>query len=175
MAYMKRNSKKVNGIFSILIAVAVLSSLCGCGNGRDVNQFVSEPEAAAVQTADTQQAEVQYVAQDVPEEMQSGGDLDVVMPSADDDEWYKKGNIYTDDNGRRLEVYFNDEGMLEFVIDGLSLYYTMADKFQQENNWRIYTCDDGTIIVYYPGTPAHLEISDGEYAGLYEAGGDKMK
>lgn len=35
--------------------------------------------------------------------------------------------------------------------------------------------DDGTMIIYYPGEPAHLEISDGDYAGLYEAGGDKMR
>lgn len=61
--------------------------------------------------------------------------------------------------------------MLGFSIDGLSMYYTTVDNYQLENNWMIYTCDDGTVIIYYPGTPAHLEISDGEYAGLYEADG----
>lgn len=31
------------------------------------------------------------------------------------------------------------------------------------------------MIVYYPGDPAHLEICDGDYAGLYEADSDKVK
>lgn len=65
--------------------------------------------------------------------------------------------------------------MIEFAVNGLSLYYTTVDNFQFENNWRIYACDDGTTISYYPGEPAHLEICDGDYAGLYEAGGDKVK
>ena len=65
--------------------------------------------------------------------------------------------------------------MLNFTVNGLSLYFTTVDNFQQENNWKVYTCDDDTMIIYYPGEPAHLEISDGDYAGLYEAGGDKMR
>ena len=105
----------------------------------------------------------------------SGGDLDVVVPDAADDDWYMKGNIYTDDEGNRLEVFFNDHGTLEFAVNGLSMYITTVDNFQQENNWKVYTCDDGTIIGYFPGEPAHIEICDGDYAGLYEAGGDKVR
>ncbi|MDE7430713.1 MAG: hypothetical protein K2N34_02175 [Lachnospiraceae bacterium] len=108
------------------------------------------------------------------EKESSGEDLDKVVPSAADDDWYVKGNIYTDDKGNRLEVFFNDYGTLEFAVNGRSLYFTTVDNFQQENNWKVYTCDDNTMIGYYPGEPAHLEICDGEYAGLYEAGGDKM-
>ncbi len=112
---------------------------------------------------------------DSPENVESGEDLNEVQADGADDDWYKKGNVYTDDAGRRLEVFFDDDGMLQFAVDGLSLYDTMADRCQQENNWKIYTCDDGTMIVYYPGDPAYLEISDGEYAGLYKEGGDKVK
>ncbi len=111
----------------------------------------------------------------VSETGQPGEDLDVVGQGAGDNQWYMSDNVYTDDAGRRLEVSFDDYGMLDFSVDGLSLYYTNAADFQQENNWQIYTCDDGTVIVYYPGEPAHLEISDGEYAGVYEEGGDKVK
>lgn len=109
------------------------------------------------------------------EEATSGEDLDVVEPDPVDDNWYMKGSIYTDDKGNRLEVLFNDHGTLEFAVNGLSVYFTTADNFEYENNWRVYTCDDGTMIVYYPGEPAHIEIYDGDYAGLYEAGGDKVK
>ena len=105
----------------------------------------------------------------------SGEDLDVVVPDPAEDDWYMKENVYTDDKGNRLEVFFNDYGALNFAVNGLSLYYTTVDNFQQENNWKVYTCDDGTMIGYYPGEPAHLEICDGDYAGLYEAGGDKVR
>lgn len=54
------------------------------------------------------------------------------------------------------------------------MYITTVDNFQQENNWKVYTCDDGTIISYFPGEPAHIEIGDGDCAGLYEEGGDKV-
>lgn len=60
-------------------------------------------------------------------------------------------------------------------ISGLSLYYTTVDNFQLENNRRIYTCDGGMTIIYYPGNPVLLEISDGDYAGLYEEASDKVK
>ena len=103
------------------------------------------------------------------EKATSGEDLDVVVPNAADDDWYMKKNIYTDDKGNRLEVFFNDYGTLEFAVNGLSLYITTVDNFQQENNWKIYTCDDGTMIGYFPGEPAHLEICDGDYAGLYKS------
>lgn len=108
------------------------------------------------------------------EKATSGEDLDVVVPNPADDDWYTKGSIYTDDKGNRLEVFFNDYGTLEFAVNGLSMYTTTVDNFQQENNWKVYTCDDGTMIGYFPGEPAHIEIGDGDYAGLYEAGGDKM-
>ena len=54
------------------------------------------------------------------------------------------------------------------------MYITTVDNFQQENNWKVYTCDDGTIISYFPGEPAHIEIGDGDCAGFYEEGGDKV-
>lgn len=150
----KRNGKC---ILNVLAVATVVCSICGgCGSQSNVN------------LSDTQQISEAPVVQ---EDTQAGEDLDVVEPDAADDKWYMQGNVYTDDNGRRLEVYYDDEGMLEFAIDGLSMYYTTVDNYQLENDWRIYTCDDGTVIIYYPGTPAHLEISDGEYAGLYQADG----
>ena len=88
----------------------------------------------------------------------AGNDLDHIEPDPADDDWYKKGSVYKDSDGHSLEVFFNDEGMLEFAVDGLSLYFTSVDNVQFENNWRIYSCDDGTMIVYYPGAPAHIEI-----------------
>lgn len=81
----------------------------------------------------------------------------------------KLSSRHMGENGHSLEVFYDDEGMLQFAVDGLSLYFTSVDNFQVENNWRIYTCDDGTMIVYYPGSPAHVEISSGDYEGLYEA------
>lgn len=50
------------------------------------------------------------------EKASSGEDLDVAVPNAADDDWYVKGNIYTDDKGNRLEVFFNDYGTLEFAM-----------------------------------------------------------
>lgn len=178
--------KNVKGILGILTVAIVLCSGCGGRGGNETDQSGSAAESAdaqatAVQTTDTPtdttQAvdmppkEVQATVQDASKDIQPVEDLDVVEPDAADDKWYMAGTVYTDDTGRRLEVFFDDVGMLEFSVDGLSLYYTSADGFQQENNWKVYTCDDGTMIIYYPGNPAHLEISDGEYAGLYEAGG----
>lgn len=182
MAGMKRDCKKVKGVLAVAV---MLCSLYGCGNRDDADQPANMVEITmaeaddtrtdTVQTKDRQETEAQPIVHDVPQDTQSGEDLDVVVPDPADDEWYKEENIYTDDNGRKLEVFFDDEGMLEFAVDGLSLYYTTVDDFQLENNWKIYTCNDGTVIIYYPGDPAHLEISDGEYAGLYEAGSDKIK
>lgn len=149
-----RNTKRA---LSVLIAAWMLCSLCGCESTEDAN-----PSAGA-----------QSVVQTDPQDTQSGKDLDEEETGTVDDDWYRKGNVYADDNGRRLEVFFDDEGMLEFAVDGLSLYYTTVDNFQKENNWRIYTCDDGMTVIYYPGDPAHIEISDGDYAGLYEERGDK--
>lgn len=149
----RRKSEWIVGILAVLL-------LCsGCGSRDDAKESVSMVEEPTVQPD----------GQDTSEGAQSGEDLDVVSPDAADDTWYKSGSVYVDENGRRLEVFFDDEGMLQFAVDGLSLYNTMANDFQLENNWRIYTCDEGTTIIYYPGTPAKLEISDGEYAGVYEA------
>lgn len=193
---------KVRGVFSVWMAALALCSLwaCSSGNSTDVPEKVTEAESAAtddlveplavkeetgnVQASEEQKDDKQVskkrqgdkrVSEEQEAGEQAGEDLDVIEPDAADDDWYRKGNVYTGDNGHRLEVFFDDEGMLEFAVDGLSLYYTTVDHYQRENNWRIYTCDDGTAIVYYPGEPAHLEISDGDYAGLYQEGGDKVK
>ncbi|MDE5588485.1 MAG: hypothetical protein K2J60_04995 [Acetatifactor sp.] len=106
--------------------------------------------------------------QSVSGDEDAGNDLDYIEPDPADDNWYMKGSIYKDSEGRRLEVFFDDEGMLEFAVDGLSMYYSSVNRVEFENNWRIYSCDDGIMIIYYPGEPAHIEISDGDYAGLYE-------
>lgn len=151
---MKGHKKFMLGMLNMFGILTVLCS--GCGGGEDAGEPVSMGEVAVVQ--------------DTVGNTQSGEDLNAAETAADE-EWYKNGDVYTDENGRRLEVSYDDEGMLQFAVDGITLFFTSADKFQQENNWKIYTCDDGTVIVYYPGSPAHLEISDGEYAGLYEAGG----
>ena len=41
-----------------------------------------------------------------------------------------KNRVYKDSDGHSLEVFFNDEGMLEFAVDGLSLYFTSVDSVQ---------------------------------------------
>lgn len=195
----KRNVRCLIGIF---MAAAMLCGLNGCGdaddNGDD-GRVVIEVEDKQVTEQDTFSEKEQTASSEESKETEkaasveksekadrvesgektekepSGEDLDKVLPSAADDEWYIKGNIYTDDKGNRLEVFFNDYGTLEFAVNGLSLYITTVDNFQQENNWKVYTCDDGTMIGYYPGEPAHIEICDGDYAGIYEAGGDKVR
>lgn len=193
--------KKVKYLMAAFMGVIMLCGLNGCGNiddYEDMEQIVVEvgDEQTVIEMEDEQFAnnmeDEQIVERDNSGEMNeinttprkehndaentaSGGDLDVVVPDAADDDWYMKGNIYTDDEGNRLEVFFNDHGTLEFAVNGLSLYFTTVDNFQQENNWKVYTCDDGTMIGYYPGEPSHLEITDGDYAGLYEAGGDKVR
>ncbi len=176
---MKRNIRYLMVVF---MAVVMLFGLNGCSINAQV-----ETEPIVIEVEDGQTVEEvenkQIVEQDnsgwiegtAPneehsdiEKASSGEDLDKVVPSAADDDWYMKGNIYTDDKGNRLEVFFNDYGVLEFAVNGLSMYITTVDNFQQENNWKVYTCDDGTIIGYFPGEPAHIEIGDGDYAGLYE-------
>ncbi len=186
---------------SIFMTAIMLCSLVGCGGSDESGQTVDMAEEQEVnqvtdiverqesnQVTDMGEARENNQAADMGEiqesghgvesenlsEASSGEDLDVVVPDSVDDDWYKKGNVYTDDNGRRLEVFFNDEGMIEFAIDGLSVYFTSVGTCQLENNWRIYTCDDGTMIVYYPGDPAHIEISGGDYEGLFEESGDKV-
>ncbi|MDE7179254.1 MAG: hypothetical protein K2O59_15715 [Lachnospiraceae bacterium] len=195
----KRNVRCLIGIFMV---AAMLCGLNGCGdaddNGDD-GRVVIEVEDKQVTEQDTFSEKEQTASSEESKETEkaasveksekadrvesgektekepSGEDLDKVLPSAADDEWYIKGNIYTDDKGNRLEVFFNDYGTLEFAVNGLSLYITTVDNFQQENNWKVYTCDDGTMIGYYPGEPAHIEICDGDYAGIYEADGDKVR
>lgn len=162
------NVKEKYRVCSFMTAI-MLCCLVGCGSSDESGQTVDVVEEQEVnQVTDT--GENQESGQGTA----SGEDLDVVVPDPADDDWYMKGNIYTDNNGRILEVFFNDEGMIEFAIDGLSAYFTSVGTCQLENNWRIYTCDDGTMIAYYPGDPAHIEISGGDYEGLYEEGGDKV-
>ena len=194
--------KNVRCLIGIFMAVAMLFGLNGCGDANDNGddgQVAIEVEDKQVTEQDTFSEKEQTASSEESKETEkaasveksekadrvesgektekepSGEDLDKVLPSAADDEWYIKGNIYTDDKGNRLEVFFNDYGTLEFAVNGLSLYITTVDNFQQENNWKVYTCDDGTMIGYYPGEPAHIEICDGDYAGIYEAGGDKVR
>ena len=162
--------KNAGYLISIFMVVAMLCSLSGCSdiNGNDdAGQTITEIEYEQI-TAENEQ----IIEKDSPDETDktasSGEDLDVVVPNPADDDWYMKVNIYTDDKGNRLEVFFNDYGTLEFAVNGLSMYITTVDNFQQENNWKVYTCDDGTMIGYFPGEPAHIEICDGDYAGLYE-------
>lgn len=154
-------NRKVKFVLSILAGMLVLGSLGGCGsNSGDKEQTVIIME---------KQEEGKPAEKSPASEEASGEDLDVVTPDPEDDDWYKKGTVYTSENGHNLEVFFDDEGMLQFAVDGISLYFTSADNFQLENDWRIYTCEDGTVIVYYPGNPAHIEIGSGDYEGLYEA------
>lgn len=195
----KMEKRNVKGVVGVLIAASVVCNLFGCSGGDNAEQPENAVLEEASSAADTETAVIQAVgaetsaapaadtgtasaqptqepvAQGNLQNAQSGEDLDVVEPNAADDDWYRRGDIYTDDNGRKLEAFYNDDGMLEFAVDGLSLYYTTADDYQSENDWRIYTCDVGTVVIYYPGTPAHLEIPDGEYAGIYEAGGSKAE
>ncbi|MBD5443998.1 MAG: hypothetical protein HDR29_00420 [Lachnospiraceae bacterium] len=195
---MKKNVRYLMVIFMILV---MLSGLNGCSSNNndgdteeiitkvDDKQISNEAEDKQIvehdssgmmdETAQNEKSNntenVLNEEQNATEDSASGDDLDVIEPDPADDNWYMKGNIYTDDKGNQLEVLFNDYGTLEFAVNGLSVYFTTADNFEYENNWRVYTCDDGTMIVYYPGEPAHIEIYDGDYAGLYEAGGDKVK
>lgn len=173
--------KNVRCLIGIFMAVAMLCGLNGCSDANDNGddgRVVIEIEDKQVTEQDTFNETEHTASSEESKETEkelSGEDLDKVLPSSADDDWYIKGNIYTDDKGNRLEVFFNDYGTLEFAVNGLSLYITTVDNFQQENNWKVYTCDDDTMIIYYPGEPAHLEICDGDFAGLYEAGGDKVK
>lgn len=167
-------TKNAKCLFGIFLTTIMLCGLNGCGSNNDVNPAAPQ-EQERIQS--TGISETQNIVQDTSStasDTSSGEDLDVTAPSTADDDWYRKGNVYTDESGHRLEVFYDDEGMLNFAVDGLSLYYTTVNNYQLENDWRIYTCDDGTTIIYYPKEPAHLEICDGDYAGIYEAGGDKV-
>ncbi len=145
----------------VIVFFAVLLLCSGCGRQEDTEGSVNKVENPVIQESVSTEAETQtadiLMVKDAPE------------ANAADDTWYKSGSVYVDENGHRLEVFFDDEGALQFAVDGLSLYNAMANDFQTENDWKIYTCDDGTTVIYYPGAPAHLEISDGEYAGVYES------
>lgn len=148
--------KKARDLINALMAVVILCSLSGCGiqgNGD------SESAAPSENLSEDEHA--------APNEKP-----DEAAPIAIEDDWYMKGNVYTDAKGNRLEIFFNDEGMIEFAVNGLSLYYTTTDNYQPKDNGRIYACDDGTTILLYPGEPSRLEISDGDYAGIYECDSD---
>lgn len=125
----------------------------------DGNSDTAKPNAAKPNTAESNTME-----------------LDVVEPNVANDDWYMRENIFIDDKGNRLEVSFDDYGMLYFAVNGLTLYSAEADNFQQENNWRVYICDnDTTMIIYYPDEPARLEIQNGDCAGLYEISAEKIR
>lgn len=185
---MKKNARCLIGIFMMMAMLCGFGGCTGNDNNWDAGQNVVEvgdytivAEDIIDQTEEANLNEERIETENATsseennktEMAASGEDLDVVVPSAADDNWYMKGNVYTDDKGNQLEVFFDDYGMIEFAVNGLSMYYTTVDHFQRENNWKAYTCDDGTMIIFYPGEPAHLEICDGDYAGLYEEGGDK--
>lgn len=129
------------------------------GNSDTAKPNIAEPNAAKQNTAESNTME-----------------LDVVEPNVADDDWYMRENIFIDDKENRLEVSFDDYGMLYFAVNGLTLYSAEADNFQQENNWRVYICDDDTtMIIYYPDEPARLEIQNGDCAGLYEISAEKIR
>lgn len=129
------------------------------GNSDTAKPNIAEPNAAKPNTAESNTME-----------------LDVVEPNVADNDWYMRENIFIDDKGNRLEVSFDDYGMLYFAVNGLTLYSAEADNFQQENNWRVYICDnDTTMIIYYPDEPARLEIQNGDCAGLYEISAEKIR
>lgn len=158
--------KNVRYMMVVFMAVVMLCGLNGCSSindNADTEQFVEQDTSGRMGETET----ILNEEHNDTEKETSGETLDVVVPNPADDDWYMKGSIYTDDKGNQLEVFFNDHGTLEFAVNGISMYFTQVDNFEQENNWKIYTCDDGTMIAYYPGEPAHLEISDGDYAGLY--------
>ena len=169
---MKKNVRCLIGVFMTVVMLCGLGGCSGNDNNGDAERTVSEDRDKESATEDilgkTEETALSEENIGTGKAM-PGEDLDVATLNADDDDWYMNGDVYTDDKGNRLEVFFNDYGTLEFAVNGLSLYFTTVDSFQQENNWKVYTCDDGTMIIYYPGEPAHLEISDGDYAGIYEA------
>lgn len=178
LSMMKKNVRNLMGAIMAVVMLCEVSGCSGMNSHEDIGQNVNGVENKQITEEDNSSGMEETVSnkEHSDTEMKAPDeDLDVVESDAADDEWYTKGNIYTDDKGNQLEVFFNDYGTLEFAVNGLSMYITTASGFQQENDWKIYTCDDGTMIIYYPGEPAHLEISDGDYAGLYEAGGDKMR
>lgn len=187
---MKKNERYMMVVFMAVVMFCGLNACSSIEDNGDIEQIITEVEneQTIAGTEDEQFAteveDKQIVEQDSSsgtgetetvlneednhtEKATSGEDLDVVVPNAADGDWYMKGSIYKDDKGNQLEVIFNDYGTLQFAVNGLSMYFTQVDNYEQENNWKLYTCDDGTMIAYFPGEPAHLEISDGDYAGLY--------
>ncbi len=174
---MKKIVRYLTGAIMAAVMLCEMSGCSGTNSHEDIEQSVNGVENKQI-TEENNSSEIEETVSNKEHhdtEMEaSGEDLDVVESDAADDDWYMKGNIYTDDKGNQVEVSFNDYGTLEFVVNGLSMYITTVSGFQQENDWKIYTCDDGTMIIYYPGEPAHLEISGGDYAGLYEANENYM-
>lgn len=183
----KKNVRYLTGAF---VVMAMLCGLYGCSSidgSEDIGQGVIEAEDKKNTEQDsfseTEEITPNEEHNDTEKAASDGNsdtaepntakpntvELDVVEPNAADDDWYMRENIFIDDKGNRLEVSFDDYGMLYFAVNGLTLYSAEADNFQQENNWRVYTCDDDTtMIIYYPDEPARLEIKNGDYAGLYE-------
>lgn len=189
----KKNVRYLTGAF---VVMAMLCGLYGCSSidgSEDIGQGVIEAEDKKNTEQDsfseTEEITPNEEHNDTEKAASDGNsdtaepntakpntvELDVVEPNAADDDWYMRENIFIDDEGNRLEVSFDDYGMLYFAVNGLTLYSAEADNFQQENNWRVYTCDDDTtMIIYYPDEPARLEITNGDYAGLYEISAEKI-
>lgn len=189
----KKNVRYLTGAF---VVMAMLCGLYGCSSidgSEDIGQGVIEAEDKKNTEQDsfseTEEITPNEEHNDTEKAASDGNsdtaepntakpntvELDVVEPNAADDDWYMRENIFIDDKGNRLEVSFDDYGMLYFAVNGLTLYSAEADNFQQENNWRVYTCDDDTtMIIYYPDEPARLEIKNGDYAGLYEISAEKI-
>ncbi|GFI17970.1 hypothetical protein IMSAGC009_03142 [Lachnospiraceae bacterium] len=189
----KKNVRYLTGAF---VVMAMLCGLYGCSSidgSEDIGQGVIEAEDKKNTEQDsfseTEEITPNEEHNDTEKAASDGNsdtaepntakpntvELDVVEPNAADDDWYMRENIFIDDKGNRLEVSFDDYGMLYFAVNGLTLYSAEADNFQQENNWRVYTCDDDTtMIIYYPDEPARLEITNGDYAGLYEISAEKI-
>lgn len=189
----KKNVRYLTGAF---VVMAMLCGLYGCSSidgSEDIGQGVIEAEdkknTEQNSFSETEEITPNEEHNDTEKAASDGNsdtaepntakpntvELDVVEPNAADDDWYMRENIFIDDEGNRLEVSFDDYGMLYFAVNGLTLYSAEADNFQQENNWRVYTCDDDTtMIIYYPDEPARLEITNGDYAGLYEISAEKI-
>lgn len=160
-----RNMKKVKRSIILTAALAAILGLTAC-RGQEAG-----PGEESMQTE-------QNVGEDStaekPEGLEdAGGDGDQAAPDPAEDDWYTRGIVYKNDSGNSVEVFFDDYGMLEFAVDGISMYYSSVDRVQYENNWRLYECDGDIMIIYYEGEPARLEISGGDFAGMYEAEGEK--
>lgn len=86
-------------------------------------------------------------------------------------DWYTTYNeFYNANNDVSLEIAWLDDGTLEIILDGLTMYYANADDYSNDNGGLKYICDDGTVFHYYPNHrhEISLEPIDGDlYKGVY--------